>query len=552
MEKDKKTLLDLINAVTEAMVLTDRKGEVIFANKKARKLLDFKKTKKVRLDIFKITPCYRLRAGLMNKIKQTVKAREPKQLVSQDKKNGVLFLKLYPILDRKKQVKQIVIFIKNITREATMRRELKKSKEKYRILIETVPHGIEECDLSGTITFCNKAYTRIMGGGKDNYTGEKIWNRVAGGVAEKRKLKKYFENLVKNQPAPKPYFKRNIKRGGGFIDLRVDWNYERSDKGELIGFVQIVTDITEEKKARKYLRKSRERFRRIVETVPGFITIVNERGKTIYASPKCKEVLGFTQEEMKNKARWWIHKDDRGKIKRLLRRTYEQGQPGLKDVEYKAVRKNGRIWYASSSWEPLFSQKNKVLGMVLQTRDITEKKKIEKRLIESYKQLGLINRRVSVLIDINKSKPQEILKFVTRAALEFSDAKICELYYFDKKQKKLFQISNYIKPGFSVIRGAGSFCIWPAGLGHIRQFIKEKKRIQGLAEDYNIRKFCPDKKIKAFLLLPIVVKKRLAGCLFVGFSVVEKLSTQELNFYDVFSAHLATVIGSYLKKNESE
>ena len=40
---------------------------------------------------------------------------------------------------------------------------LRKSEKHYRILIETIPHGIQEIDTSGTLTFVNDAYCRLMG-----------------------------------------------------------------------------------------------------------------------------------------------------------------------------------------------------------------------------------------------------------------------------------------------------------------------------------------------------------------------------------------------------
>jgi len=57
---------------------------------------------------------------------------------------------------------------------------LRKSEYKYRQLVEHAPHGIEEIDLTGTITYANPAYYGFFGYTKEEFIGKKIWDLVAG------------------------------------------------------------------------------------------------------------------------------------------------------------------------------------------------------------------------------------------------------------------------------------------------------------------------------------------------------------------------------------
>jgi PAS domain S-box-containing protein len=141
-------------------------------------------------------------------------------------------------------------------------------------------------------------------------------------------------------------------------------------------------DITERKQAEDALRENEERFRTIVETAPGMLMISDTKGNNIYVSPNCERLTGYTQEELQSKMRWWVHEDDTPKAKKTFDRTFKKGAGG-KDFEYKAVRKNGDIWCASSTWEPLRNQEGKLLGVVMQTIDVTERKKTEAALRES-------------------------------------------------------------------------------------------------------------------------------------------------------------------------
>ena len=68
---------------------------------------------------------------------------------------------------------------------------------------------------------------------------------MAASNSEKEKLQSYLEYLVKNQPPPELYFAKNRTKKGGEIDIQVDWDYKLDEEGKIIGFISIITDITE-------------------------------------------------------------------------------------------------------------------------------------------------------------------------------------------------------------------------------------------------------------------------------------------------------------------
>jgi PAS domain S-box-containing protein len=130
--------------------------------------------------------------------------------------------------------------------------ELQKSEEKYRTLVETIPHGIEKIDTSGVITFGNAAHHAMLGYEPGELLGKYIWDLLANDL-EKDQLRRYLEELVESQPPPTPYVQRNLTKQGEPIDVQVDWSYERDETGKLQGFVSVITDITEHRKAAEKL-----------------------------------------------------------------------------------------------------------------------------------------------------------------------------------------------------------------------------------------------------------------------------------------------------------
>ncbi|MBE9582792.1 MAG: PAS domain S-box protein, partial [Proteobacteria bacterium] len=141
-------------------------------------------------------------------------------------------------------------------------------------------------------------------------------------------------------------------------------------------FKELEKAVIERKRAEDALRESEELFRTVVETAPSLLQICDAENNNIYVSPNCEEIFGYTQEELRGEPIWWVHEDDMPRAKHLHDRTFREGVGG-KNFEYKAVKKNGELLYASSSWEPLRDAEGKFKGIVFQTIDVTKRKRAE-------------------------------------------------------------------------------------------------------------------------------------------------------------------------------
>jgi PAS domain S-box-containing protein len=143
-------------------------------------------------------------------------------------------------------------------------------------------------------------------------------------------------------------------------------------------FLHLVRDITEQKNAEEELIKSENKFRTIVETAPSMLLITDKECQNIYVSPNCFEIIGYRQEELLNKVLGWVHEDDKQNVKDILNRSFKKKET-VKNFEYKAIKKNGDIWHASSSWAPVIDSEGNFFGYIIETLDITEKKMNWKR-----------------------------------------------------------------------------------------------------------------------------------------------------------------------------
>lgn len=148
-----------------------------------------------------------------------------------------------------------------IARDVTERKRadaaLRQSEERYRRLVEISPHGIRETDLNGTFTFSNPAHHKILGCAQGEVPGMALWDFVES-EPEKAEMRRQVAILVNEQPPPTPYIARVKAKDGREVDIEVDWNYKRDHTGRLEGFVAVVTDVTERKRAERELIGAKE------------------------------------------------------------------------------------------------------------------------------------------------------------------------------------------------------------------------------------------------------------------------------------------------------
>lgn len=266
----------------------------------------------------------------------------------------------------------------DITDRKVAEEELRESEEKFRTLAEKSPSMIF-INKKGRIVYANKKCEEVMGyKRKEFYDPEFDFLKLISPDSVDL-IKNNFAKHMKGDNI-EPYDYNLVTKNGNRIEAIITTrliNYE----GEK-AILGIVTDITEFKKTEEMLRQNEERFRTIVETAPGMLMITDRDGKNTYISPNCKKLLGYSQEELMGKIVWWVHEDDTSRAKKIYEQTFQKGAGG-KDFEYKAVKKNGEIWHASSSWEPIRDKEGKFQGVIMQTIDITERKRAEAALRES-------------------------------------------------------------------------------------------------------------------------------------------------------------------------
>ncbi len=137
--------------------------------------------------------------------------------------------------------------LKDITLRKLAQEALRKSEERYRVLVETMSDGLVQGDAAGTATFVNDRFCEMVGADKDEINGNSILNLLYEDDREN-----FMEQMSGRGIMRKSAFEIKLKsRSGEKIDAIVSPRPIVDERNHIAGIVAVFTDITE----RKYLER---------------------------------------------------------------------------------------------------------------------------------------------------------------------------------------------------------------------------------------------------------------------------------------------------------
>jgi PAS domain S-box-containing protein len=147
----------------------------------------------------------------------------------------------------------------------------------------------------------------------------------------------------------------------------------------------ISEDITEFKKVKDTFRDIDQRFRLLVDGVQDYaIFMLDPTGTVISWNKGAQRISGYETEEVMGKhfSIFCTPEDQAtGRPDKELKSALDQGR--VEDEGYR-VRKNGQRYWSNVIMTPVFGENKKLRGFAKVTRDMTERKEIEKELQEKH------------------------------------------------------------------------------------------------------------------------------------------------------------------------
>ncbi|CAN1208685.1 hypothetical protein TUMEXPCC7403_00590 [Tumidithrix helvetica PCC 7403] len=170
----------------------------------------------------------------------------------------------------------------------------------------------------------------------------------------------------------------------------------------------VIRDITERKRSEETLRQSEERFRSLVETSNDWIWEVDRNNIYIYSSPKIKDILGYTPEEIIGKHPLeMMPAGEKERVAQILAPLNAEHLP-FQNLENTRLHKNGELVILETSATPRFDATGQFCGYRGISRNITDRKRNEaaiKQQAEHQRLINHITQQIRQTLDLN-----EILK----------------------------------------------------------------------------------------------------------------------------------------------
>ena len=145
------------------------------------------------------------------------------------------------------------------------------------------------------------------------------------------------------------------------------------------GTEKAISEILEELHAiQQELITSEERFRTAIDFTRDWETWVDPDGNSIYVSPSCERITGYSMEEFSKDPdliKKIVHPDDREIFPRHFHKIDE-----IEPIDFRIITRSGEERWISHICQPVFSSDGSFLGRRGSNRDVTERKLMEKAL----------------------------------------------------------------------------------------------------------------------------------------------------------------------------
>jgi PAS domain S-box-containing protein len=151
-----------------------------------------------------------------------------------------------------------------------------------------------------------------------------------------------------------------------------------------------VHDITERRQAEDALRASEDRFRSLVQNSQDIITVHDRNGTMIYESPSVARLFGYAPGHLIGKNLFeFMPLEDQAEVRRAFEEVVSRQNRGL-PTEFRFRRADGSFVYLEALGSNLLDHPG-VRGIVITSRDVTERKRVEKSLLQYAERLSILH-----------------------------------------------------------------------------------------------------------------------------------------------------------------
>ncbi|HEX6040204.1 PAS domain S-box protein [Longimicrobium sp.] len=297
-----------------------------------------------------------------------------------------------PVLDGEGQVR-LEGYVFEVTQRKAVEQALRAGEAQFRAVFEEAPIGMALLDMAGYMVRTNATFQEMLG-----YSEEELARTIFSAVTHPDDLEtdwELFGDLVAADIAHYQVPKRYVRRDGSVVSGMLSMSLIRGADGAPHYAIGMVENVSERREAEEALRLREREFRSLLEHGRDVISIVDRDGDLRFTSPAVERVLGYGRTELAGTYLGeLVHPDDVPTMLDLFERAIaEPGRPKLAELR---VRHRNGSWRMLETVSTSLIDEPAVGGIVVNSRDVTERREAEEALRRSEQQLLQVQKMEAV------------------------------------------------------------------------------------------------------------------------------------------------------------
>ncbi|MCC6300441.1 MAG: PAS domain S-box protein [Anaerolineales bacterium] len=278
--------------------------------------------------------------------------------------------------------------------EADRQKQLQKSEEDYRAIVENAIFGIYQSSPEGKFLRANSALARIYGYDSQQDLLDSVTSIAEQVYVDPSDRDRFRHGLVTDEFVS-GFVARNRRKDGSLIWISSNARAVKNASGKIIYFEGTVEDITEKKVMEQERQMSEERYRLISSVISDYVFSSRQTDKgevqLEWVTGAFEQITGYAAEELSAPSSWRsiVHPDDLAQDSRDMDALLHNQRVVS---ELRIIHKDGSIRWVRSYAHPIWdSNANKLIGIYGAVQDITEQKRFEQEREDLIRELELKN-----------------------------------------------------------------------------------------------------------------------------------------------------------------
>ncbi|HMY66619.1 MAG TPA: PAS domain S-box protein [Leptospiraceae bacterium] len=285
---------------------------------------------------------------------------------------------------------EIVILSSEREKQKVIEEELKRNRERYSAVIDSMQEGVIIYDLEGKIIDCNRSAERILEFRRSELLGlthsEPVWKIIKEDKTDFMPEEIPVVSSLRTGLSYRNTIMGIYKRSGNLIWISGSSQILcHPESGIPFGAAQIFHDITEMKIADEKLRANREFLNNLIDSLPGYVyRVANDSAYTpLYISESVYEITGYTQSEYLTEKTILcgreIHPEFAERVRESLQKALDEKKPY--EFEYKIITKSGSEKWVWEKGRGIFDDSGQPRYLEGFVSDITDTISLKEKLI---------------------------------------------------------------------------------------------------------------------------------------------------------------------------